>query len=380
MKNRGFTLVELLVAITLMVILTGSIVYIFTSGQRIFRDSDRQVQIFQTIRMLVDSIEREFPIAVNTHNMEFFTDNTDNARPRNGQYEPASDKIMPGQVVFSDLQSELGSGPGASYIASMAIHGEDYEDPKSKELFRCDAIYYRAVTNVKGARRNALICYCIETDVRDDEPPIQGSYSNELKCLKDKRYLPVLKRYVIYKDPKEPTVLKYLNSDLCSYVLDFKVSYFFHNPHDSTDEAKFIELPAGTTKEFCYRGEGQIREVDGQIRMEYPNFTPAPENAADKFSQIAPGDKIFLYVDEKTDEWTWEDNREYIIDAIDRSTGTIYFRPGSSPPISPDPAMPLDVKFRAGYLPSCVIMSFKICDESRSIIRHVTRYFKIKAM
>jgi hypothetical protein len=42
--------------------------------------------------------------------------------------------------------------------------------------------------------------------------------------------------------------------------------------------------------------------------------------------------------------------------------------------------MPIDVKFRAGYLPSCVIMSFKICDESRSIIRHVTRYFKIKAM
>jgi prepilin-type N-terminal cleavage/methylation domain-containing protein len=376
LKNRGFTLVELLVAITLMVILTGSIVYIFASGQRIFRDSDRQVQIYQTIRMLVDSIEREFPIAVNTHNMEFFTDKSE---PKNGQYEPAIDEIMPGQVVFSDLQSELGGGPGTSYIASMAIHGEDYSDPKSDELFRCDAIYYRAVTNVKGARRNALICYCIETDVRDDEPPIQGSYGTELKCLKDKRYLPVLKRYIIYQDPKDPTALKYINSDLCTYVLEFKVSYFFHNPDDSTEEAKFIELPAGTTKEFCYRGDGQVSELDGRVRMVYSKFTPAPENAADKFSQIAPGDKILLYIDGTTDDWTEQDNREYIIDAIHRSTGIIDFRPGSSPPISTD-GMPIDVKFRAAYLPSCVIMSFKICDESRSIIRHLTRYFKIKAM
>jgi hypothetical protein len=362
-----------------MVILTGSVVYIFTTGQRIFRDSDRQVQIFQMTRHLTDSIERELPIAAKTHNMEFFTDKS---KPANGQFEPKTDEVFPGQVFFSDLRNVVGSGTGSDYIASMVIHSNEYVDPDTEEVFRCDALYYGTTTTVRGIRRNALVCYCLETTAGDKEPPIEGDSATVLKRTNDDRFFPVLKRYVIYKDPQNPSVLQYINSDLCSYVLDFRISYFFYNPSDASEEAEFIEPPITTTKEFCYRGEGEVTELDGRIRMTLSNYLNGhrgPENIADKFSQIAPGDRIFLYTEEATPEWNEEDNREYIIDAIDRSEGIIYFRSGDTPPVSTT-GVPLQVNFRAGYLPGCVRLSFKICDDRRNIIRHVTRYIKLKAM
>ena len=58
MKN-AFTLMELLVAVTLMVILMGSIIFIFTQSQKTFSRSEQAVVMLQNVRSGFDVMERD---------------------------------------------------------------------------------------------------------------------------------------------------------------------------------------------------------------------------------------------------------------------------------------------------------------------------------
>lgn len=58
-KQRGFTLVELLVAVTLMVILIGAIVLIFDRSTKIFTTSEANMTVMQNVRVAFDSMAKE---------------------------------------------------------------------------------------------------------------------------------------------------------------------------------------------------------------------------------------------------------------------------------------------------------------------------------
>ena len=78
----GFTLVELMVAMALMMILTGSVVFIFMQAQEIFLTVDARVQVYQYARYSFDQMERDLANIVHTRDMEFFNDQPSNPMGR----------------------------------------------------------------------------------------------------------------------------------------------------------------------------------------------------------------------------------------------------------------------------------------------------------
>jgi prepilin-type N-terminal cleavage/methylation domain-containing protein len=83
-RNTGVTLIELLVAIALMIILTGSISYVFITSRSVFSQSEATIQVYQNARNAFDIIEREVSIAVKTHDMDYFIDEASTA---NGHFD-----------------------------------------------------------------------------------------------------------------------------------------------------------------------------------------------------------------------------------------------------------------------------------------------------
>ncbi|MFC1587628.1 PilW family protein [Planctomycetota bacterium] len=62
--STGFTLVELMVAVGLMVILIGSVVFVFAQTSTIFRQSGARMEIYQNARISIDKIEESLVAAL----------------------------------------------------------------------------------------------------------------------------------------------------------------------------------------------------------------------------------------------------------------------------------------------------------------------------
>src|SRR4051812_8260346 len=84
-RRSGLTLIELLVAMALMTVLTGTIVFIFTQAQTIFTQVDAKVQVYQYARSAFDQMERDLANVVQTSDMDFYQDVN-----KNGHYDPPS--------------------------------------------------------------------------------------------------------------------------------------------------------------------------------------------------------------------------------------------------------------------------------------------------
>lgn len=66
-QSRGFTLVELLVAVALMVILVGAVVMVFTQSSQVISVSEAQMEVYQNARAAMEIIARDLAsVQVNT--------------------------------------------------------------------------------------------------------------------------------------------------------------------------------------------------------------------------------------------------------------------------------------------------------------------------
>src|SRR5437764_7376642 len=94
-RGRGLTLVELMVAMALMTVLTGTIIFIFSQAQSIYAHVDAKVKVYQYARTALDVMERDLANVVNSPDMDFFQDGGNGTK--NGHY---------------DAGEELGNGLG----------------------------------------------------------------------------------------------------------------------------------------------------------------------------------------------------------------------------------------------------------------------------
>ena len=152
MKNvKSFTLVELMVAVALMVILTGSVVFIFARSQEIFLKVDARVQVYQYARYAFDQMERDLANVVKTHNMEFFDDLPDPALIK-GRYDNINEQIP---IRGKD-------NPDTYHYAFTARQHQPYPSITDDQIrYRWDSIYFKTVTVVAGETHPVLVEYAL---------------------------------------------------------------------------------------------------------------------------------------------------------------------------------------------------------------------------
>jgi len=343
-KERGVTLIELLVAIALMVVLTSSISFIFVTARNVFSQSEATIQVYQNARNAFDIIEKDLSIAVKTHDMDFFMD--DVATP-NGHFDAGEE--------FHGLNPEdPKSDTKSDYAYSMTIYGREYPDPKfpGRQPHKSDMIYFKSLTTIGGKTRSALILYKIDIS---------------------KPTKPILKKYVLYRgeggtagltqDPPDGS-----GQDLCLYVTDMKIEYYFDNVLDSKAPGYFDVQP-NQEKVFAYLGTGSQGKTDASGVFSTPSFD---DTFADNFGQLSARDRIFLYG--APTPWTNNDSTDYIIDTISTTGELSFSNLGKAVPLSIG-----GISFRAGYLPPALKFTLKIMDTKGMQVRTISRVVRLQS-
>lgn len=246
--KEGFTILELLVAVTLMVIITGAVSYVFVTAKNIFVQADATIQVYQNARNAFDIMEREFSIAEKTHDMDFFIDSgvTANRHFDTGeQHWGLGNRLDP---------------PDTTYVYAMTIYGREYPDPSGGAFgpHRCDIIYFHSLTMVAGKERAALIIY--KLDITDPQKPILRKY------VLYKKIDPSTSSYTYIEDPPDGT-----GQDLCLYVTDFKIEYYYDDPFGTVTPDVYPDFHLGSYEHeagvLLHRHEGRHRLLGNLYRF-----------------------------------------------------------------------------------------------------------------
>jgi type II secretory pathway pseudopilin PulG len=402
--KTAFTLVELMVAMSLGVILTGAIVFIFVQSQKIFTEMDAKVSVYNYARTAFDVVERDIANTAKTADMEFFQDAGETAGLR-GHYDsrsgdpesiPANDRGGEAHYLFDRNEK---------YIYAMTLHQPPpYKDFAGK-LHRHDSIYFRTVTSVNGQTKPVLVEYSL-----DYKRASTGTLRN----------LPVLVRrswsitkvdntglggapIVTLNGNAGPQVGKNepIETELCLYVTDVKFEFFLQDKR-SGRPGRFFSAEtackgpaAGQTNSVNIKMRNFATDGGFKIACFYDDRhlpTKSPDlGVYDQkremlitenqfhFPMTEVGDRLFLVGPELLKK-----GRDMTIKSIEKIDTS---GPGGSsgppkyglrfnerlPVLAADPK----VKFRTGFLPSMIRMTVKIKDRKGKAIRTLIRQFKL---
>jgi prepilin-type N-terminal cleavage/methylation domain-containing protein len=344
----GFTMLELLIAVTLMAILTSAVGYVFVTAKNLFVQADSTIQIYQNARNALDVMERELSVMEKTHDINFFIDSGVTANKHFDQGEQhwgLGNRLEP---------------PDPSYAYAMTIYGNEYPDPGSAyRPHRADIIYFKSLTMVGGKERSALIIYRLDT--ADPTKPILKKY------VLYKKIDPTTSSYTYIEEPPDGT-----GQDICLYVSDFEVKYYYDSPLDSLPP-DFVSIPVNTKQVFCYIGIMRQGTIDASGAFSASGYTGTRH--IDLFAQIGARDRVYLYDGQPKGEngWSSTNDSDYLIDTIDKN-GKITF-------VTAEPPIPKNitgVNFRAAYLPGALKITLKVMDAKALQRRTITRIIKIK--
>ncbi len=213
--QSGFTLVELVIAIGLMLIITLQLSIVFNQSRQIVTAADAMVEVFQNARAALDMMERDIANMQKTHQMEFFADNKTRSDYGVGIYNEnmgeelrGSNGISPRFLDGVDYVYALALKQNPPYMPAVRTHGGPY---------RRDALYFRTMTLVEGRPADALVLYELWIGDREGTPrerPILRRTLWEVERV-DTQGIPQIKRH-------EP-------QDVCYYVEEFKVEAFLRD-------------------------------------------------------------------------------------------------------------------------------------------------------
>lgn len=144
--RRRFTLVELLVSVALMVVLTGTITFVFLQAQEIFNRTTSQVEVQQQARWLLDVLERDLQGVERTTQMGFFRDKLLGTKDR---YDVGEELPL------------LGAAPDP-FPYHRALTVRQRTEGQGSATLRRDSILLSTSTIVNGDLRRALVEYALE--------------------------------------------------------------------------------------------------------------------------------------------------------------------------------------------------------------------------
>ncbi len=390
-RRTGFTLVELMVAMALMMILTGSVVFIFIQAQKIFLTVDARVQVYQYARYAFDQMERDFANVVRSSDMEFY-DDLPPPGGRQGRFDPGE------EIPISGARDNAGI-----YNHSFTLRQPEEYTGADGERYRNDSVFFKTVTVAGGQTAAALIEYVL-VDVDRERPKL-------------------VKRLwrVTGVDATTPTRPKYqingaignlaqpLVQDLCLYTIDARFELFMRNRrlnqvghfYDALTLIKPPRLNPGnvqpfpphrndwTAPDFMVQTYYDTRHDQSSIQPDVGLFDPAENKlfrtrANFPFPMLKEGDRIYM----------WGGNmplpREYTIDSFRKPDGTpwtstdplnalrIKFKePPPDWPQSLPASQPLEVNWDASWLPPAIRVTLRIKDAKSLETRSIQRVFKV---
>ena len=379
-RAASFTIVELMVAMALMIILTGIIVYIFGKTREIALYTEAQAQVFQNARYAMDLMGRDIASIIKTIDMEPFEDKEDpNTRIRNGHYD------------HGERDFHARGGPWEDrYDFSLTIHQGFYDDLQFDDIVHnADSIYMKTIASEKGRPTDAFVTYYLD-ETQEKRPILKRRFE---RFDRDKMEM--------QPDPARV-------EDVCYFVTDFKVEFYYIDYRNSPTkprgpgtwltpleaQRRGILDPDGdpATFVFNYHYDDRIRErLDlnasgpGKLIVDaskgYQATFVTKQNFP--FPQLVPGDKIFIYGQTPKippgNQIPWLSDQELTIAEITESTQQILFleRVIIQPTSEQPPPPILNCNYRVAFLPAAFRITLRVKDQRADAIRTIQRVFRV---
>jgi prepilin-type N-terminal cleavage/methylation domain-containing protein len=408
-RERGLTLVELMVAMALMTVLTGTIIMIFSQAQTIYGRVDAQVKVYQYARTALDTMERDLANVVKTADMDFYNDGL--GGPKNGHFDLGEQ--LNGGVgldLAEEVRLKLAQPPGHYHYGFTLRQPKFYPDytypTDSTKTHAHDSIYFKTITQYQGLTCAAIVEYAM-VDMDRLRPKLQ-------KRLWRVSGLDASNKIQINDTPGSTAPIE---QDLCLYVTDVQFQVFILNNRHGEDptnpgekftpgrfytaqdlvDAKVDPLtgnaPFPPFKNYWGGAANRPYGSDDYMIMCYydENHDPTGPDIGkflkvdnglfhtDKafgFPMLVAGDKIFI---QPVDPSVGLAPNDYTLKTIKLVTG-IGERFQFVEPISttgPNFPASADARYRAGWLPPAVRVQLKIKDEKAKELRTISRTFKI---
>ena len=375
----GFTLLELLVALTLAAIISLCISTVGNEAQKIYEVTTSKVEVYQKFRYALKDIKNQLEQIPPTASLEFFQDQS--GKPARGYWEEGEE--LRDQNVGPNLE---GGTPG-KYDEGMTIFERKYIHappglPESEHWN--DSIYFKAPVEINGQIQIANIEYYLGDPLklaRGESGKIEAESevfdNTNLVLMKVVRYLD------INKDNYRSTDVRVLKREieLCQNVTDLRIQYFYDNIFDTKpggflspseelagdlvkSEWRLREDEGTFTKVFLYGGfKSGFRGVArrGERNVANAQFRPVEFDATVsgiQFSQLSRGDTVYIWTDGTSQFPTREGGY-----TVDRHTvnGRLIF--SEAIPFSTWDSNPGALRFRAGFVPPAFRVSVRVLNE-----------------
>lgn len=405
-KQAGMTLVELMIAISLMLILTLQLQIIFGGSRKLYLSADAMAQVYSNARAALDQIEKDVANAAKTDQMEFYNDQR--GKPAGvGHYNKNANE----ENVFLKSNPFV---PGRSYMHAMAFKQPDGYQPKDAlkmgfaagVKLRHDSIYFRTFTPVQGTPREALIEYRLWLGASDKDP----------------RPRPILQRVVttakidpntgqpLYDPDGNPILEHQPPQDVCYYVQEFKVELWirdhrkrnvgrFYSPKDAIRTSATADDPRPPGLKNLFAGGGDevavecIEGTDDSDPKAVISTVPTDVNYGklhltngDRLARLAPGDKMYcisktyppnIQVDFLNRYLTVKEiltpsANETVVSFEEEASIRQYIAGQSLVGLNT-----LEMAYRGGWLPQALRIQMKIKDQRSQEIRTIARIFQL---
>ena len=381
--ESGFTLLELMVALSLAAVISLSISSVGTQAQRIYEATTSKVDVYQKFRYALRDMETTLRGWEPTTSLEYFIDSNEQSNVgKNSHWDDGEELSIKGPNLKGGDPERYDQGAKIFERQYMVVNGGPFDT--THDAF---SIYFRGPVTIDGVTKLANVEYLLVDPstlqrAEDDSRPVEifpvGADRDSME-LEDNRNL-VLLKVVRYLDinaenyDRAENVVKQTVTEICSGVTDLRIEYFYDNIFDQDPGAfctpnteqqllKSESRPEDGVKEFLYGGfnaPGRGTAVRGRrdvaTGVDEPSYFQARGGADDnRFSQLSLGDSIYIWSDGSTQF----DVGEFTVRRNDN--GKLYFEePIDSTNWDSDQS---SLRFRAAYIPSALRVSIRVLND-----------------
>ncbi|MFQ5653599.1 MAG: prepilin-type N-terminal cleavage/methylation domain-containing protein, partial [Planctomycetota bacterium] len=264
-SERGFTLLELLIALALAAVISLCIATVSNQAQLVYDATTSKVEVYQKFRYALADMQENLQSMALTADLEFFVDNL--SEP-NGHWDDGE------ELKDSASGPNIEGGRPGKYDEGAQIIERQYTLTRGSLEEEHDnfSIYFKSAVTIEGKLRLANVEYYLADPRALDE----GGSGRVARDVEDNSKFVLLKvvRYVDINESNFYTSklkVRKVVSELCQNVTDLRIEYFYDNLFDDRPGA-FI-TPSEEKLGQVVRSEGEIERLnDGGLLKEFPKL------------------------------------------------------------------------------------------------------------